>query len=249
MDGLASAMRDKGNLPAARELLHEGLQVARESGDDYPLASVHHTLMTVEQRAGRLPQAVAHGWKAVTLHRQEETRYYVLVSLAGCLVKMGELDAAEDSYAVVAARVEQPDWRYAALETLAHISALRGHRDVFDDRVARADRTGWQTGASVPVHAQILQFRAMSWKALGELARARAGFEQARDYAQEHGINQVFFEAETLLAGLDDDGAAAVSATPATAAAPSESGLPAAEMAEIRGGVGAMRKALVPTFA
>ena len=249
MDGLASAMRDKGNLPAARELLHEGLQVATESGDDYPLASVHHTLMTVEQRAGRLPQAVAHGWKAVTLHRQEETRYYVLVSLAGCLVKMGELDAAEDSYAVVAARVEQPDWRYAALETLAHISALRGHRDVFDDRVARADRTGWQTGASVPVHAQILQFRAMSWKALGELARARAGFEQARDYAQEHGINQVFFEAETLMAGLDDDGAAAVSATPATAAAPSESGLPAAEMAEIRGGVGAMRKALVPTFA
>ena len=83
MDGLASAMRDKGNLPAARELLHEGLQVAKESGDDYPVASIHHTLMTIEQRAGRLPQAVAHGWKALNLHRQEETRYYVLVSLAG----------------------------------------------------------------------------------------------------------------------------------------------------------------------
>ena len=153
IDGLASAMRDKGNLPAARELLHEGLQVAEESGDDYPVASIHHALMSTEQRAGRLPQAVAHGWRALNLHRQEETRYYVLGSLAGCLVKMGELDAAEDSFAVVAERVERPDWRYAALEMLAHISALRGDRDVFDERAARADGAEWKLGASVPSHA------------------------------------------------------------------------------------------------
>ena len=249
IDGLASAMRDKGNLPAARKLLHEGLQVAEESGDDYPVASIHHTLMTIEQRAGRLPYAVAHGWRALNLHRQEQTRCYVLVSLAGCLVKMRELDAAEDSYAVVAAWVEQPEWRYAALEMLAHISALRGHRDVFDERAARADGAEWKTGASVPVHAQILQFRAMSWKALGDLAQARAWSERARDYAQEHAVNQVLFEAEALLAGLDTDEAASTAGVTTAEAASTEPGLPAAEMEEIRSGVGAMRRALAPSFA
>ena len=248
IDGLASAMRDRGNLPAAREVLHEGLQVAKESGDDYSVASIHHSLMTIEQRAGRLPRAVAYGWSALNLHREEESRCYVLVSLAGCFLKMGELDAAEDSYALVAERVEKLDWRYAALETLAHVSALRGHRDLFDERVARADGTEWKTGASVPVHAQILQFRAMSWKALGDLVQARAWLERARDYVQEHEVNQVLFEVEALLAGLDNDEAASTAGVTAAEAASTEPGLPAAEMEEIRGGVGAMRRALAPTF-
>ena len=247
IDGWASAVRDKGNLPGARKLLHEGLQVAEESGDDYPVASIHHTLMTIEQRAGRLPYAVAHGWRALNLHRQEQTRCKVLVSLAGCLVKMRELDAAEDSYAVVAAWVEQPEWRYAALEMLAHVSALRGHREVFDERVARADGTQWRTRASVPTHAQILQFRGMSWKALGDPVQARAWLDSAREYAQEHAVNQVLFEAEALLASLDNVEATSAAGVTATEAASTD--LPAAEMEEIRGGVGAMRKTLAPTFA
>jgi tetratricopeptide (TPR) repeat protein len=256
MDGLASVVRDKGNLPAARELLLEGLDVARESGDDYPLACVHHTLMTVEQRAGRLQQAVAHGWRAVNLHRQEESRYWVLVSLASCLVKMGELDAAEDSYAVVAERVKLADWRFAALENLAHISALRGQRKTFEERAWRADEADWRQVATVPVHAQILQYRAMSWEALGERERARAWFVRARDYAQEHSVNQVFFQAETAIARLDQKEGPTpnpVSRAPAhetqAEVGPAEPGLSPTELAEIRGGVGAMRRELAPAFA
>jgi tetratricopeptide (TPR) repeat protein len=256
MDGLASVVRDKGNLPAARELLLEGLEVARESGDDFPLACVHHSLMTVEQRSGRLQQAVAHGWRAVNLHRQEESRYWVLVSLAGCLVKMGELDAAEDSYAVVAERVKLADWRFASLENLAHISALRGHRETFEARAWLADEADWRAAASVPVHAQILQYRAMSWEALDEHERARAWFVRARDYAQEHSVNQVLFQAEAAIDRLDQkDGAAPNpgSRSPAheamAEAAPSGPELSPTELAEIRGGVGAMRRELAPAFA
>ena len=247
IDGLASAVRDRGNLPAARELLHEGLQVAEESGDDYPVASIQHTLMTTEQRAGRLPQAVAHGWRALNLHRQEETRHYVLVSLAGCFVKMGELDAAEDSYAVVAERVEQPDWRYAALEMLAHVSARRGDRDVFDERVERADGTEWKTRASVPTHAQILQFRGMSWKGAWRPGTgARLVGKRSRLCPGACGSIRCTSESEALLAGLGNDEAASTAGVTAAETASTE--LPAAEMEEIRGGVGAMRRALAPTF-
>jgi tetratricopeptide (TPR) repeat protein len=259
IDGLASVVRDKGNLPAARQLLQEGLEVARASGDDYPLAAVHHTLMTVEQRAGRLPQAVAHGWRAVNLHR-DEYRYFVLVSLAGCLRTMGELDAAEDSYAVVAERVKLPDWRFASLENLAHISALRGHRETFEERAWRADEANWREEATVPVHAQILQYRAKSWEALGEDARARAWYVRARDYAQEHGVNQVYIEVETAIARLDEaghhdnatvpnPGSRAPAHEPVVETVTGEPGLAATELAEIRGGVGAMRRELAPAFA
>jgi tetratricopeptide (TPR) repeat protein len=235
--GMACAVRDKGNLPGARDLLHEGLQVARESGDDYPLAIVYHDLMTVEQRGGRIPQAVAYGWRAANLYSDEESRYHALVSLAGCLVKMGELDAAEDSYAIVAERVKLPDWRFASLETLAHISALRGDRDVFEARAWRADEADWRGGASVPVHAQILQYRAMSWQVLGEVERARAWYIRARDYAQEHAINQLYFQMDAAIAELEN--AKAASAGPSHAAwahdavseaAPDEFGLSATEL-------------------
>ena len=168
----------------------------------------------------------------------------MLVSLAGCLVKMGELDAAEDSYAVVAERVEQPDWRYTALEMLAHISALHGHRDIFEERAWRADEAGWREGGSVPVHAHILHFRAMSWRALGDR-------ERARDYAQEHGINQVFFECEAALAALESGEAAPVTVSHDTAAgaAPVEPGLLVTELGEIRDGMSALRRGLAPAFA
>jgi tetratricopeptide (TPR) repeat protein len=257
IDGLAQALRDKGNLPAARKLLHELAQVAHESGDDHPLALMHHGLMTVERRSGRLAQAVAHGWRAVNLHRDEESRWHVLVSVASCLVEMSELDAAEDSYAIVAERVKLPDWRFAALENLAHISALRGDTKAFEERAWRADEAQWREGASVPVHAQILQYRAKSWEALGERQRARAWYARARDYAQEHAVNQVYFEVETALGRLEGK-PASHGATPAPVpreqareavveAAPEET-VWAADLDEIRGGVGAMRRALVPAF-
>ena len=248
IDGLANAVRAKGNLPAARELFQEGLDIAREAGDDYPLGLMHHGLMGVEQRAGRLPQAVAHGWRAVNLQRDEESRCHVLVSLALCLKTMGELDAAEDSYTIVAERVKLPDWRFAALENLAHIAALRGERATFEERAWRADEAQWREGASVPVHAQILQYRAMSWAALGERARARAWFVRALDYSQEYEVNQVFFEVEAAIAQLDlelRDNRAAPTGRTVFDPTPEEPQW-AAELVEVRGGVGAMRRSLAP---
>ena len=247
LDGLASAVRDKGNLPRARELLQEGLLIAQESGDDYALASIHHTFMSVERLSGRLAHAVAHGWRAVNLHPEEEKRHFVLVSLAGCLAEMGELNTAEDSYAIVAERVQRTDWRCAALVMLAHISALRGDRPMFEERLERHSRAGWRESASTPVHAQTLQYLGLSWLALGETGPARTWLERARDYAQEHGVNQVYFECESALAGLDSTGATPAVASVGAEAAEVAPGDPLpADLAEIRGEIGALRRELAP---
>ena len=183
VDEVAGAVRDKGNLPAAREPPRVSRSRASR-GDDYPQACVHHP---DDCRAAR--RAPGSGGRPRLAGGQppstEESRYYVLVPLARCSVKMGELDAAEDSYAVVAERVRLPDWRFAALENLAHISALRGDREVRGAGL-RADEADWCQGATVTVHAQILQYRAMSWQALGEPDQPVPG-TSARDYAQSTG--------------------------------------------------------------
>ena len=95
----------------------------------------------------------------------------------------------------------------------------------------------------------------MSWQALDELDRARAWFVRARDYAQEHGVNQVYFEAETAIEKLENTKATSMPAARVSPldrvleAAPEEIGLSEADLAEIRGGVGAMRRELAPAFA
>jgi tetratricopeptide (TPR) repeat protein len=246
LDGLASAVRDRGNLPGARALLHEGLVAAQESGDDYALASVHDTLMIVEMLSGRLPHAVAHGWRAVNLHREDE-RYNALVSLAGCFFGMGELGAAEDSYAIVLKRVARPDNQYVAVEMLAHLAALRGDRKQFDEWIERQNMSGWRELVSPRVYAQTLQYRGLSWQALGDRAAARTWLERARDYAQEHAVNQVFFDSETSLAELESTGATPAHASrDAAEAAPGDPGPAPAELAEIRIGVGVLRRELAP---
>ena len=247
LDGWASTVVDKGNLPSARALLHEGLTAANESGSDWAVASIHHTLMRVERLSRRLPQAVAHGWRAVTLFPQEDNRYAALVSLAACFVEMGELDAAEDSYMIVLERVDRPDQRFAAFEMLAHISALRGDRAEFEQRLERVEHAGWRERASTPVHAQILRDRGLSWKALGDREAARVWLTRGRDYAQEHGVNQVYFECDQAISELENARATPVSAPfDATEVASADPMFASADLAEIRDGVGALRRELAP---
>ena len=246
LDGLASAVRDKGNLPRARELLQEGLLIAQESGDDYALASIHHTFMSVERLSGRLAHAVAHGWRAVNLHPEEEKRHFVLVSLAGCLAEMGELDAAEDSYAIVAERVQRTDWRCAALVMLAHISALRGDRPMFEERLERLSRAGWRESASTPVHAQTLQYLGLSWLALGETGPARTWLERARDYAQEHGVNQVLRVRVRARRAGQHGGHPGRRFRRSGGCRGGPGGSPPRGLAEIRGEIGALRRELAP---
>ena len=90
-----------------------------------------------------------------------------------------------------------------------------------------------------------------------ERQRARAWYVRARDYAQEHGVNQVYFEVEAALARLEgtlDSTEATHASVPrdhaqeAVAEVAPEDAAWTADLDEIRGGVGAMRRALVPAF-
>lgn len=238
LSGWANVLRDRGNLPGARSVLLEGIEAARESGDAYALGSAHHDLMAVEQDSGQLGRAIVHGWRAVEVYPREENRLHAMTALAGCFLATGELQAADDAYSIVLARVEHPEYRLIAREALAHVAARRGRADDFRAMGAASDAAGWDVGTGMWTRAQVLLFRGLSYEALGEAENARSWLERARAFAEENGVNKVSFDAEAALTRLSRD--REEHGTPALEPAPPE------EMPVIRQELDAMRRALGP---
>ena len=92
LDGLASTYRDRGNLPGARELLHEALELGRVAEDQYAEGSAHHSLAGVEKLSGNLDRAIEHGWSAVRVLETGEAWLGALTGLAGVFVEADELE-------------------------------------------------------------------------------------------------------------------------------------------------------------
>lgn len=163
---------------------------------------------------------------------------HAMTALAGCFLEAGELDAAADAYSIVLARLQVPEYLFAAREALAHIAARRGDEKEFEACARVSDEAGWEEDAGVWTRAQILLFRGLSHESLGRGAEARLWLERARACAESNGVNKVSFDAEAALARLAGDGA--------TDGTVPDDGRPPEEMPAIRRGISAMRKALIP---
>jgi len=231
--GLGLVKRELGNLPAARGHLTEALEVAETSGDAETLASIHHDLMGLEHFAGDLDQALRHGWRAVNTYVSEGGRTRCMASMAGVLRDLGDWSAAEDAYAVVIHSSEDLYYHLYAYDALAHIAALRGDEQSFEDRAAACDALDWENGPH-SAKAEILYYRGLSLRLLGHHEAARSLLERAVAFADAHAFNWVLFEAEAALKALDACDSTGIATPQATPAPP-----------EVREGLRAMRRAVV----
>ncbi len=229
--GLAGIKKETGNLPAARAGFGEALVEAEHSGDRDTIALVHHGLLGLEQAAGNLDTALRHGWTAVATYENEAGRTRCMASLAGALIEYGDRDAAENAWLLVAHSTPERYYQLYANDALGHLAALRGDRAAFEARTRVADALDWESG-SLSAKAEILYYRGLSYRALGEHDLAEEWLSRAVAFADEHGYNQVLFQAEKALAERPE--------IAATEAAPS----PAAPR-ELREGLRAMRQELV----
>ncbi len=199
LDGLANAHRDRGNLPRAREVLLEVLEIGKETGDRYTLAIAYHDLMTVEKLGDDLVGAIRYGWMAVQNYDSREGSLRALFDLAGVLRENGELSAAKDAYTVVAEQITTFEHRLLSLDALAFIAALQGDAPGYHLIRARMDEEGWE--ALSPVYrGQVLFYRGMSSRALGWWEESRKWLGEALAYAELHGLNKLIFDAEGALA-------------------------------------------------
>ena len=198
LDGLGNTHRDRGNLPGAREILHEVMALGRKSGDRYAKAIAHHDLMTVEKLSGDLDDAVLHGWEAVQAYDSEEGSLRALFDLAGVLRESGELSAARDAYTVVARQVEGSEYYILALDALAYIAALEGEEGQYRELRAKLDDEGWEEVSPV-YRAQILYYQGLSCRSLGWEAEAESWLRKALAFAEKHGLGKLIFDAEDAL--------------------------------------------------
>jgi tetratricopeptide (TPR) repeat protein len=237
LDGLANTVRDRGNLPRARELLQEVMALGRRWDDRYAVAIAHHDLMTVERLCGRMAEAIRHGWVAVESYDSRDGSLKALFDLAGVLRDTGELSAARDAYTVVADQLDGVEYRILALDALAFIAALQGERDRYRLLRARLDAEGWEE-LSPMYRGQILFYRGLSSRALGREKEGEGQLREALRFAEEHSLNWLIFDIEKAV-GEDR----ALSPPPATA-----SHLPGdfdQEIAGVRQGLRKLRAALV----
>ncbi|NIP60552.1 MAG: tetratricopeptide repeat protein, partial [Gemmatimonadetes bacterium] len=94
IDGLGNTVRDRGNLPRARELYEEVLEIGRELASREVQAKAHQNLAVVEKHAGRTDEAIRHGWAAVDTYESDRWKLAALADLGDIFLRSGELGAS-----------------------------------------------------------------------------------------------------------------------------------------------------------
>lgn len=205
LTGVAVIKRERGNLPAARATVEEALRLADRSGSSETMAAARHTLMGMQQVAEEYTEALQSGWSAYHLYEpKSDQRINCLTGIAALLQKMGDLDASEDAFIVVAHTAREYYFRLYAHDALSYIAALRGDGETFDRRAAATDALDWETGP-LSAKAEILVYRGLSLRALGRLAEAEEWLERAVEFCAEHSFNRSLFAAEEALEQLRSD--------------------------------------------
>lgn len=201
--GLAVIHKDRGDLSAARHGFEGALEAAGSARDADTTASIYQDLMNLEFVAGDLPLAARHGWRAVNTASTDGTRTRSLVGFAWILKELGDIDAAEDAYAVARETAEDFYYRLYAYDGYAHMAALRGDAVAFDARAAECDELEWADGPAT-AKAEILYFRGVSHALLGRKSEARSWLEKAVAFAEDHAFEVVLDNARAALGELTD---------------------------------------------
>lgn len=199
--GLAVTHKDRGDFTAARDGLERALDAAGSAKNADTIASIYHDLMNLEYVVGDLPVAARHGWRAVNTAPTDASRTRSLVGFAWILKELGDIDAAEDAYAVARLTAEDYYYRLYAFDGYAHMAALRRDAAAFDARAAECDALGWRDGPAT-AKAEILYFRGVSHALLGRYEEARSWLQKARVFAEEHAFEVVLDNALSALAEL-----------------------------------------------
>jgi tetratricopeptide (TPR) repeat protein len=211
LDGWANTARVRGAFPAARRHLDRALGLARRSGSGYAMGSVHQGLMTLSALAGEHGSALDHGWSAVEAYETERDQLRALVTVAGLLLELEEADLAERAYSVALRHLQEPYFRLFALDGHAHAAALRGDREVYEERSRQLDAEDWRVGGP-DFEGQVHLYRGRAWQHLGALDLARTSYMHALAFAESHGLTKTLFEVQGRLDQLDASHPAATTA-------------------------------------
>ena len=194
--GEAKVLAERGNLPAADEMLESAAAVAGEHTLSEVRSAATHDRSHVAILRGRYDAAVRFAYDALRESSNEHERERILNDLATAFSMLGVKSAARDAFLIIATTAREQYLRWAATINLLELAADESVRLQFERYRQQL------ANAELPPLLQV-QFElhvGRGYQAMGEPGLAQAWLERAAGSAASHSFNKLVFEAEEALA-------------------------------------------------
>lgn len=209
--GKGVTARVRGNYPAARRHLSEGLAIAERAGLSDLAAVGHQGLLIAAATAGDHQTALVHGWAAYELAAQSSDRQAeILINLAQVSLLAGQARAARSGFLASMSRTEEQRFRLPCLGGAAVASAMLEDCTTLTTLAKVAEDSLSLTGLPFE-SASVLKSLYDAYRISGDGVRAEEYRLRARALARKNG----FFEI-----ALGTESAESARAKPRTAPAP-----------------------------
>jgi tetratricopeptide (TPR) repeat protein len=190
--GEAKVLAEKGNLPAADEILEETAAQAGAHALSEVRSAATHDRSHVAIMRGRFDAAVRFAYDAMRESTNEHERERILNDLATAFSALGVKSAARDAFLIIASTAREQYLRWTATINLMELAADEGARLQFE-------RYRQQLATAVLPPLLRVQFElhvGRGYQSMGELELAQSWLERAAGTAASHSFNKLVFEAE-----------------------------------------------------
>ena len=194
--GEAKVLAEKGNLPAADEMLESAAALAGEHSLGEVRSAATHDRSHVAILRGRYDAAVRFAYEALRESANEHERERILNDLATAFSALGVKSAARDAFLIIAATAREQYLRWTATINLMELEAEEGVRLQFERY--RQQLASAALPPLLQVHFELHVGR--GYHTLGEWELAQSWLERAAGTATSHSFNKLVFEAEDALA-------------------------------------------------
>ena len=191
---------DRGNFPAARELLDRTIADARRAECWVIVGKGLTDRARIAAMQGEYELSLACSYEALERSRDSFDRERILGNLALTFGQMGLRDAARDAGLLVAATAQDRTARLTAIVNLMELAHQDGRELVFEQyrrELAREDLTPY-------LEAVYLETSAEGFRAFGRTVEEKAAIARLLDVAERHGLHEFVMKAEALQRGADD---------------------------------------------
>jgi tetratricopeptide (TPR) repeat protein len=188
---------DRGNFPAARELLDRTIADARRAECWVIVGKGLTDRARIAAMQGEYELSLACSYEALERSRDSFDRERILGNIALTFGQMGLRDAARDAGLLVAATAQDRTARLTAIVNLMELAHQDGRELVFEQyrrELAREELTPY-------LEAVYLEASAEGFRAFGRSAEATKAIERMLELSERHGLHEFVMKAETMLRG------------------------------------------------
>lgn len=188
---------DRGNIPAARELLDRTIAEARRTGCSVVISKGLTDRGRIAAMQGEHELSLACSYEALERSLDQMDRERILGNIAVIFAQMGLRDAARDTGLLVAATAQDRSARLTAVVNLMQLAYQDGRELVFEQyrrELAREELTPY-------LRAVYLETSAHGLRTFGRHAEANSAAERMLDVAETHGLHELVIKAEAALRG------------------------------------------------